>query len=127
MAVQTTAPRPVPPPLRHPESDSDPLLQLVGDVHTAHTLIIAPHSLDLMCGLLRRGCPAATALRQSAKPDMDSYDLVVAELELGRVPPEALVQRIRGALAHKGRLVARLAAGPAAAGFIRRLRLNGFS
>ena len=40
-----------------PENDGlDPLWRPAGDVRASRALIVARHGLDLMCGLLRRGC-----------------------------------------------------------------------
>jgi hypothetical protein len=101
-------------------------LRLAGDLHTERTLILAESSLDLLCGLLRRGCVAATAIRPGSKPDADDYDLVVA-VPKPTDSPDRLIRQIRSGLAPNGRLVACLPNGQVATAFIRRLRLNGFS
>jgi hypothetical protein len=104
----------------------DPLLRLAGETRTARALVIATQSLDLICGLLRRGCPTATVIRPGSKPDAHDYSLVVASQAAG-FQPEALVRQIRGALVPGGRLIARVPAGATARSFMRRLRLNGFA
>src|ERR1700712_3695483 len=55
----------------------DPLWRLAGDLRDARVLIVAEHGLDLMCGLIRRGCLAATVLRVGEKPDANDYDVVL--------------------------------------------------
>ena len=118
---------PIPPQPDTPVDDGlDPLLRLAGEPRATRTLVIAAQSLDLICGLLRRGCPTATAIRPGSKPDAHDYSLVVAAPAAG-FPPEGLVRQIRDALAPGGRLIARIPAGTTARSFIRRLRLNGFA
>jgi hypothetical protein len=118
---------PIPPLPDTPDDDGlDPLLRLAGEPRTTRTLVIAAQSLDLICGLLRRGCPTATAIRPGSKPDAHDYPLVVVAPACG-FPPEGLVRQIRDALAPGGRLIARVPAGAMARSFIRRLHLNGFA
>ena len=119
---------PLPPRPDIPDDDGlDPLLRLVDEgPRPAHALVIAAHGPELICGLLRRGCPRATVLRPGSKPDAHDYSLVVAS-HLTGFPAEGLVRQIRDALAPGGRLIARLPAGASARSFVRRLRLNGFA
>jgi hypothetical protein len=127
--IQTSAAIPLPariPPGNPGNDPLDPLLRLAGDLHTERTLILAERSLDLLCGLLRRGCVAATAIRPGSKPDADDYDLVVA-VPKPTDSPDRLIRQIRSGLASNGQLVACLPNGQVATAFIRRLRLNGFS
>jgi hypothetical protein len=102
----------------------DPLWRLAGDMENARVLIVAEHALDLMCGLIRRGCLAATVLHPGDKPDADDYDVVFIPL----APSADDVVRLgRRALAPNGRLVAGVGNATAAVALARRLRLNGFS
>jgi hypothetical protein len=105
----------------------DPLWRLAGDLSNARTLIVAKQGLDLMCGLIRRGCPAATVLRPGDKPDANDYDLVVVPLVTALPSADAVIRLARGSLAANGRLVAGVSDAKAAAALARRLRLNGFS
>jgi hypothetical protein len=108
----------------------EPLLRLAGgEINTTRVLIVAEHGLDLMCALLRHGCPAATAIRPDGKPDTDAYDLVVAPLgsATATFSLDTLIRQVRCALAPSGRLVACVSNGRVATALARRLRLNGFS
>jgi hypothetical protein len=128
--TQTSVAIPIPaslPPAAEENDPLDPLLRLAGDLHTVRALIIAERSLDLLCGLIGRGCLAATAIRFGAKPDGDDYDLVVASPKAAEFSPDRLIRQIRGGLAPNGRLVACIPNGRSATAFIRRLRLNGFA
>jgi len=115
------------PPATEDNDPLDPLLRLAGDLQTVRALVIAERSLDLLCGLIRRGCLAATAIRPDGKPDADDYGLVVASSKAAEFSPDRLIRQIGGALAPTGRVVASIPMGRPAAAFIRRLRLNGFA
>jgi hypothetical protein len=105
----------------------DPLWRLAGDLRHSQALIVARHGLDLMCGLLRRGCPAATVLRPGDKPDAGDYNLVVVPLVTALSSADAVIRLARRSLAPNGRLIAGLGDAKAASALARRLRLNGFS
>jgi hypothetical protein len=105
----------------------DPLLRLAGDIKTTHTLIIADHALDLMCGLIRRGCQAATMLRAGDKPDAGDYGLVLVPYATALLSHEDVIRVARRSLAPRGRLVVGVRNGRAATELARRLRLNGFT
>jgi hypothetical protein len=77
---------------------------LAGDLYTVRALVIAERSLDLLCGLIRRGCLAATAIRFGCKPDAKDYDLVVASPGSAAFSPGRLIRQVRRALAPNGRL-----------------------
>ena len=102
----------------------DPLWRLAGDLSQSRTLIVADHGLDVMCGLIRRGCLAATVLRLGDKPDADDYNLVFVPY---LTSAEAVIQLARRSLAPNGMLVVGVQDGEAASALARRLRLNGFS
>jgi hypothetical protein len=110
------------------ESDLlDPLLRLAGECRKTRALIVAPHGLDLMCALIRRGCLAATVLRPGDKPDADDYDIVFVPRVTALPSPDAVIRLARRALAPNGRLIAGVRGTRDAAALTRRLRLNGFS
>ena len=128
--IQTSAAIPVPAriPLANLGNDPlGPLWRLAGDLHTVRALVIAEHGLGLLCGLLRRGCLAATAIRFGSQPDADDYNLVVAAPKQADFSPERLIRQVRGGLAPDSKLVACVPNGPSTTAFIRRLCLNGFS
>jgi hypothetical protein len=102
----------------------DPLWRLAGDLSNARALIVAEHGLDLMCGLLRRGCLAATVLRPGDKPDADDYDVVFVPLVTA---PDTVIRFARRSLAPNGCLIAGVDNRAAAITLARHLRLNGFS
>jgi hypothetical protein len=125
--IQTSVAAPLQAPLQPDTRETDlldPLWQLAGDMSNARTLIVAEHGLNLMCGLIRRGCLAATVLRLGDKPDADDYDVVFIPLVTSS---DAVIRLARRSLAPNGRLIAGVADGKAAAALGRRLRLNGFS
>jgi hypothetical protein len=104
----------------------DPLLRLAGDIRSTHALIIADHGLDLMCGLIRRGCLAAAVLRDGDKADTGDYGLVLVPDATTHLSPDELIHLARRSLAPGGRLIAGARTSKAAA-LGRRLRLNGFT
>lgn len=105
---------------------ADALLHLAGDLKATRALIVADGSLDLMCGLIRCGCPAATTLRPGSKPDADDYDLVLVP-NSGVLPsPDHVIRLARRSLSPNGRLIAGVTTASAAGALARRLRLNGF-
>jgi hypothetical protein len=105
----------------------DPLCRLAGDLQQAHALIAAEHGLDLMCGLIRCGCLAATVLRPGDKPDADDYDVVFVPQVAAFPSFDHVIRLARRSLGSKGRLIAGVRDGRAAVALARRLRLNGFS
>ncbi len=105
----------------------DPLLRLAGKVQDTHALIVAEHGLDLMCGLIRRGCLAATILRIGDKPDAGDYDLVLVPRAAALPSADEVIRVARRSLAPRGRLIVGVSGGKAATALARRLRLNGFT
>jgi putative intracellular protease/amidase len=125
--IQTSVATPLRPPPQPDTRESDlldPLGRLAGDMTNARVLVVADHGLDLMCGLIRRGCLAATVLHPGDKPDADNYDVVFIPLATS---PDDVIRLARRALAPNGRLVAGVGHTAAAVALARRLRLNGFS
>jgi hypothetical protein len=125
--IQTSVAAPTQAPLQ-PETQEndllDPLWRLAGDLCASRALIVADHGLDLMCGLIRRGCLAATVLRLGDKPDANDYNVVfVPHL----TSADGVIQLARRSLAPNGMLIAGVRDGAAAIALARRLRLNGFS
>jgi hypothetical protein len=105
----------------------DPLLRLAGDLRNTRALIVADHGLELMCGLIRRGCPAATTVRIGARPDEGDYGLVLVPYATAVAAYDELIRVARCCLAPNGRLIAGARNGRAAVALARRLRLNGFT
>jgi hypothetical protein len=105
----------------------DPLLRLAGDLQETRALIVADHGLDLMCGLIRRGCLAATALRIGDKPDAGDYGLVLVPYATAFPSHDDLIRLARRSLTPDGRLIVGARNGKAATALARRLRLNGFT
>jgi hypothetical protein len=98
------------------------LLRLAGEVSDVHALILGEHGIELMCGLLHRGCAAVAAFRSGDRPEEGSYGLVLVPDAGVFGTPEALIGVVRRSLVPGGRLVV----GGAAATLGRRLRLNRF-
>lgn len=105
----------------------DPLWGLAGTIRNARALIVVEHGLNLMCGLIRRGCSAATILRPGAKPDADDYDLVFVPRVAALSSSADVIRLARRSLAPSGRLIAGVQDARQSAALGRRLRLNGFS
>jgi hypothetical protein len=128
--IQTSVAAPV---QAQPTNDSqepsllDPLLRLAGPLDNTNALIVAEHGLDLMCGLIRRGCLAATILRTGDKPDAGDYNLVLVPDSSALPSGDEVIRVARRSLAPLGRLIVGVRNGKAAAGLARRLRLNGFT
>jgi hypothetical protein len=127
--IQTSVAVPIP---TRPSRDTpkfapeDALLGLAGELRGTRTLIVADHSLDLMCNLIRCGCLAATTLRIGDKPDTSDYDLLLVPNSSVLCSPDDVVRLARRSLGPNGRLIAGATAGSAARALARRLRLNGF-
>ena len=100
------------------------LLRLAGSLDRTHALVIAEHSRELMCALIRSGCPVASAIRPGDKPECGAYQLVIVP-EITGCGADALVQQIRRALAATSRVMVRVAGQRHAAALGRRLRLLG--
>jgi hypothetical protein len=114
-------------PDRHDSEVIDPLIRLAGDIRNAHALILAEHGLDLMCGLIRRGCLAATILRVGDRPDTSDYDVVFVPRVTELASLDTVVRVARMALVPSGRLIAGFGSRTDAVALAGRLRLNGFS
>jgi len=54
----------------------------VGDVTNTRVVVLGDHTLELLCGLLRRGCPAALALHSG-----DTFEAALAGLVIVAQPP----------------------------------------
>src|SRR5690348_16787362 len=83
----------------------DPLLRLAGDIKAAHTLIIADHALDLLCGLIRRGCPSATMLRTGDRLRADDFGLVLVPGTSALLTQDDAIRIARRSLVPGGRVV----------------------
>jgi hypothetical protein len=105
----------------------DPLLRLSGDLRNTHALIVADYGLDLMCGLIRRGCQAATTLRIGDKANAGDYGLVLVPYATALPSHDDLIRLARRSLTPSGRLIVGTRNGKAATALARRLRLNGFT
>ena len=114
------------------ESPADPLLGFAGSIAGSHVLVIAPGDIELLCGLLRQGCVAATALHLAQRPEHESYDLVLVPRIVSPALVGRLIYQAKRALVPTGRFLGCI---PAAAAqpeqdlgglLIRSLRLSGF-
>jgi hypothetical protein len=128
--IQTPVAVPIQRRPNHDGPESTPveaLLRLAGELKGTSALIVADHSLDLMCGLIRRGCLSATALRIGDRPDTGDCDLVLVPNPNMFASPDDVIRLARRSLGPNGRLIAGVTAGSAAGALARRLRLNGFT
>jgi hypothetical protein len=100
-----------------------------GQLEAKHVLIVAEHGIELLRGLIRRGCPAATCIRPATKPETAAYELVCFQDIIPETDMERLIHDARRAILPGGRLVARVSrdsSGRTTQGLVRRLKLNGF-
>jgi hypothetical protein len=128
--IQTSVTAPVQAPAQTDIQENDlldPLWRLAGDMRNTHALIVAEHGLNLMCGLIRRGCLAATVLRPRDKPDANDYGVVFVPRVAALPSADAVIRLALRSLGANGRLIAGVDDSRAAAALGRRLRLNGFS
>jgi hypothetical protein len=100
------------------------LLDRLGDLTNARVIILGDHTLELMCALIRRGCPAALAVQSG-----DTIEAVSADLAILIQPPVGtslshLLSRAGRALAPHGRLA--LCTRPGVPGVLPALRAHGF-
>ena len=112
-----------------PRSFDDQLLDEVGIGAGSHVLVLGGRRTELMGGLIRRGCLAATSLRQGEKPEADAFDVVVAPCVTPGGDLDRIVHCAWRALMPGGEFVACLTdacSGPAGLELQRRLRLHGF-
>ena len=113
-------------------SSGDPLLRFAGLIAGSHALVIAANGLDLMCGLLRQGCVAATALRLSERSGHEAYDLVLAPRVVSSATIGKLVHQAKRALVPTGRFLAFVPTASAeldhdvAGLLVRSIKLGGF-
>ena len=115
-----------------PEDDRiNRFLKVAQPLADTHALVVADHALELLCGLIRRGCAAATCLQPSAKPDAPIYTLVLAPGVARISALDAVIHTARHALLPGGRIVIGLphhhSNGRLPLAVARRLRLNGFT
>jgi hypothetical protein len=68
---------PAAPPVAPPEGGETALLDALGPVEGAHALVIGPCGLEAMCGLLRRGCSAATEVALLDRPLAEPAEIAV--------------------------------------------------
>ena len=66
-----------------------------------------------MCGLIRRGCLAATILRIGDKPDIADYDLVLVPRAAASPSADEVIRVARRSLAPRGRLIVSVSGGKA--------------
>ncbi len=128
LSLVPASPVPVPFP-REEVLGGDGLLDRLGPLDGSRVLVLGGGGLELTGGLIRRGCPGVTLLRRGERPPAAEHDLVLVPLVSGEECLDALVLRVRRALAPGGGLAAVLggaAAGSRARGLALRLRLNGF-
>jgi hypothetical protein len=106
------------------------LLHHADQIDGLHALVVSLHGTDLLCGLFRSGCSAATCLRPTARPEASAYELAFFPDLTPDTSLERIVRDARRALVPGGRLVARVRhdpTGQVARGLARRLKLNGFN
>ncbi|HET6609375.1 MAG TPA: hypothetical protein VFG62_22070 [Rhodopila sp.] len=112
-----------------PPTRDEALLSQAGPLVAANVLIIGQSAVDLLCALLRRGCPAATCLKPEARPDAQAYSLTIVPDVTNLPAAEDALRSASRVLAAPGRIVIGIpttAPKSLPLALSRRLRLNGF-
>jgi hypothetical protein len=113
-APQTVHPLPLPLALSLPLAPADDvLLDWAEPLDGARVLVVGHGALDLICGLIRRGCTAATEIQPHGRlaPGADSADLVIAPRVESPTQARAAIDWAARALVMGGRFAARDATG----------------
>jgi len=106
--------------------DHSAVVDFLGDVTSTRVVVLGDHTLELLCGLLRRGCPAALALRSGDTVEAASADLViVAQPPVGTTLSHLLDLAAR-LLVPNGRLVLRTQPPVLPPSLLPVLRAHGF-
>jgi hypothetical protein len=101
------------------------MLAASGPLEGVRAFIAAAHGLDLLCVLIRHGCPAAICLKPGMRADRGEHDLVlIPNVE----DADEAIRTARRALTQFGRVVMGVEEtdGRRSIALSRRLRLNGF-
>ena len=116
-----------PPPLRVALAD-DALLDWAEPLDGARVLVVGHGALDLICGLIRRGCTAATEIQPHSRlaPDANSADIVIAPLVGSATEARETVEWAARSLVMGGRIAVRDATGVLSQELAALLRARGF-
>jgi hypothetical protein len=105
---------------------TEALLTAAGCVDCVHALVLG-NGIDLVCAMVRSGCPAAVCLKQVVNMPEAEHELVLVPEPARLGTPDVVVRGVRRALKPQGRAVFGIAASPQMTlSITRRLRLNGF-
>ena len=102
----------------------------IGPVTGTRILVLGKNTLEVMCALIRRGCPEAAELRLDHRPEAQSTDLVLVPHVGSLDDAQQAVAQARRALVPSGRVMLRIVPSPSgqvARGVERLLREEGFS
>lgn len=113
-AHQALRPFPFPLPLPLPAAPADDvLLDWAEPLQGARVLVVGHGALDLICGLIRRGCTAATEIQAHCRlaPDADSADLMLVPHVESLADGRAAIGWAVRALVMGGRIAVRDASG----------------
>ena len=114
------------PDLAPPAGPAPAWVDRLGPALDGHVLIIGDGTLDLICALIRRGCPGASALHFEDRVLAENVETVLVPHVCNRFEAERAIAMAVRALTPAGRIILRLA--PALAGEVERmLRSRGFS
>jgi hypothetical protein len=98
-------------------------------VRGERVVVLGP-DIEVICGLIRRGCRDVTALQQNDRPERGSADIVIVPAIRSADAAACTIAHARRALAPSGRVLLRTAASPAGwlgVALERTLRLHDFS
>jgi len=109
------------------ESTIAALLDAAEPLQDAHVLVIGPRSLDIVCGLIRRGCAAALEIPLAGPSCPEPVELVIVPGVDSLEQATAAASLARRSLLPCGRIVMLDTTGRFAAAVARMLRNAGFS
>ncbi len=113
-----------PPP---PNAGTTALLNACGPVDGAHAIVVGHHTIDILCGLLARGCGAALERRLDSSLSAEPAELVVMPCADTLEAAGTAIAIARRSLLPCGRLVMLDPEGNTASAIVQMLQAAGFS
>ncbi len=113
------------PPL--PDAGTEALLEAAAPLGGAHALVVGHHSIDMLCGLIARGCGAALERTLDSQLPAEPAELVIMPCADSLEAATTAIAIARRSLLPCGRLLMLDPTGQNAAAIIRLLHAAGFS
>lgn len=124
LAVTETVPQPPP---SSADYGVEAMLDTVQAVTDMHALVIGPFAIDVMCGLIRRGCAAASEVPFEGRHPTQRAEIVLVPHVRTLSDAKSAILLARRALLPCGRIAFRVVDTTLAAPISRMLRDAGFS